>query len=78
VAKKDYGIMVCVRNSAVSRSKEGSTPCTGEVALQVLCSVLGPSLEERHRGPGPCTEKDNEAVRGLEHRPYGMRLRELG
>jgi len=39
---------------------------------------LGPSLQERHGGPGVCPEKGNEAVRDLEHRSYGDRLRELG
>ena len=29
-------------------------------------------------GSGPCSEKSNEAVKGLEHSSYGERLRELG
>ena len=37
---------------------------TGEAATQVLCSVLGPSLQERNQGPGTCPEKDNEAGEG--------------
>jgi len=44
----------------------------------VLCSVLGPSLQERHRGPGMCPEKGSKAVRGLEHECDGEQLRELG
>jgi len=44
----------------------------------VLCSVLGPSLQERHGGPGVCPEKGSGAVRGLEHSSDGEQLRELG
>ena len=51
---------------------------TGETAPQVLCSVLGPSLQERYQGLGACPEKGNEAVKDLENRFYGERLRELG
>jgi len=47
-------------------------------AAGVLRSVLGFSLQERHRGPGTCSEKGNETVKGLEHKSYGERLRELG
>ena len=43
----------------------------------MLCSVLNLSLQERHRGPGACPEKGIEAVKGLEHRPYGEQLKEL-
>jgi len=39
---------------------------------------LGPSLQERHRCPGACPEKGDEAVRVLEHKSYGDWLRELG
>jgi len=50
---------------------------TEEVTPQELCSVLGPSLQERHKGPGG-PEKGKEAVTGLEHKPYREWLRELG
>ena len=51
---------------------------SAEAAPRVLCSVLGPTLQERHCGPGVCSEKGNEAVRGLEHKSEGELLRELG
>jgi len=39
---------------------------------------LGPSVEERHLGPGVCSEQGNKAGDGLEHRPYEEWLGELG
>jgi len=51
---------------------------TGEAAPQVLCSVLGPSLQERHRGPGVCPEKGRKVVKGLEYKSHVERQRELG
>ena len=44
----------------------------------MLGSILGSSLQERHQDLGVCSEKGNEAVRGLEHKSYGEQLRELG
>ena len=37
---------------------------TGEAITGVMCSVWGPLLEERHRGPRVCSEKGNEADEG--------------
>jgi len=42
------------------------------------CSVLGPSLQERHRCPGVCPEEDNEAVKNLEQKSDEEGQRELG
>jgi len=46
----------------------------GKVMLRMSCS----SLQERHRGPGACPKKDNNAVKGLEHKSCEEQLRELG
>ena len=37
---------------------------TREAAHQTLCSVLGPSLQERHGGAGVFPEKGNKAGEG--------------
>ena len=60
VAKKANGI----RNSVGSRNNCPPVLSTGEAAPQVLCPVLGPSLQERHRGPGARSEKGNKADEG--------------
>ena len=44
----------------------------------MLYLVLGPLLQERHRGTGACPEEGNKAGEGSGAQAYGERLRELG
>ena len=44
----------------------------------MLCSILGPTLQERHWGLVACPEKGGKAVKVLEHKSYGEWLKELG
>ena len=76
-ATKASGILACISSQ---QEQEGDCPSAlspGEAAPQVLCSVLGPSLQERHRGPAACPEKGSKAVRGLEHNCYVEWLRRM-
>ena len=43
-----------------ARGDRPSVLSFGEAAPRVLCSVLGPLLQERLQGHGACPEKDSE------------------
>ena len=74
--RRPKAVLTFVRNNAVSRTREVSIPLYSisidEATPQVLCSVLGPSLQERHWGPGSRPEKGNRVVKDLGHNIMGV------
>ena len=58
----EFSLPTKISNYHIKNRYSFSSPVliTGEATPRALCSVVGPSLQERHQGPGTCPEKGNE------------------
>ena len=77
VAKKANDVLVCIKNSVASRSREVMILLYLALMRKHLEFRFGPLITRRTLRPWS-TSSRMKLVRDLEHKPYKERLRELG